>query len=84
MNIVLVQHVVPDLRIGALKEVPRLLLEHAVLVRDADQFQVVLAFGIGNACKARVALFTVFPDCQGVVQIVLLKKALRTVIAIFI
>lgn len=83
MNVVLAEHISPDLGICALQEISCLSPEHRVFIGDVDQLQVVLTLLIRDDCQVRIALLAVLADTQGVVLIVLLEESFRTGIGVY-
>lgn len=43
------------------------MLEHRIIVSDADQLVIAEALGVCNVCKVRVALLTVLSDNEWLV-----------------
>lgn len=82
MDVVVREHICPDLAISPLNQVPRLCLEHRILVGDADKLQVVLTLTVCNIRQVRVALLTVLAHSKRVVHVVLLEEFLRIVVRV--
>jgi hypothetical protein len=62
VNIVLIEHEVPDLRVCTVEEVASLRLEHAVLVCNVDKLEIILTLLVGDVGKVRVPLLAVLSD----------------------
>lgn len=82
MHVVLGQNVLPDLRVGPVNQIASLGAEHGILVRDVDEFHVILTFLVGDEGEAGISLLAVLSNDQGVILIVLFQKFARVVIAI--
>ena len=59
----------PEFEPPAPDQVARLVLEHLVVVRDADELVVTEALGVGNVGKVRVALLAVLSNDERVVDL---------------
>ena len=62
VHVLRAEHGGPEFEPSALDEVPCLVLEHRVLVRDPDQLVVAEALGVGDVREVGVALFAVLAD----------------------
>ncbi len=62
MNIVRNEDPRPEVELTTLNEVPSLLLEHGVVVRNCNEFLTTEALGIRNVCEVWVPLLTELPD----------------------
>lgn len=69
MNIVGTEDLSPQFKTTPLDEVPRLVLEHRVVVRDGDQLVVAESFGVGDVGEIRVALLAVLSDDERIVEL---------------
>ena len=72
----------PKVGLTPLDQVPRLLLEHRVLVGDCNKFVVAETFCICDVREVWVPLLAEFTDDQRLVKIVLLQERLRVVVAV--
>jgi hypothetical protein len=82
VHIVVGQHILPDFRIRPVEQVPCLRAEHAVLIGDVDELEVVATLLVSDEGQVRVALLAVLSNSKGVVLVVLFQELLRVVVGI--
>lgn len=72
----------PKIGLTPLDEIPRLLLEHGVLVGDRNEFFVAETFRICDIGKVWIPLLAEFTNDQRLVKVVLFQERLRIVVAV--
>ena len=82
MGVVWLKDLTPKIRLTPLDKVPRLLLEHRVLVGDRNKLVVTEALCVRNVGEVRIPLLAEFTDDQRFVKIVLLQEGLGVVVAV--
>ena len=82
VDIALLKDLGPKIRLTPLDEVPRLLLEHRILVGDRDKLVVAEALCIRNVGEIWIPLLTEFTDNQRLIKVVLLQERLGVVVTI--
>jgi len=82
MDVARLKDLSPKIRLTSLDEVPRLLLEHRVLIGDCDKLVVTEALCVRNICEVWVPLLAEFTDDQGLVEVILLQERLGVVVAV--
>ena len=69
VDVVSLEHLCPELKLAPLDEVPSLLLEHRVVIGDADELLVAEALGVRDVRKVRVARLAEFTDNERLVEL---------------
>ena len=69
MDIISLEHLRPELELAPLDEVPSLLLEHRVVIGDADELLVAEALGVRDVGKRRLARLAELSDHQRLVEL---------------
>jgi len=82
MDIVWLENLSPKIRLAPLDEIPRLLLEHGVLIGDRDEFVVTEALCVRDVGKVWIPLLAEFTNYQWFVKVVLLQERLGVVVAV--
>lgn len=82
MNVVWLKDLSPKIRFTPLDEVPRLLLEHRVLIGDRNKLVVTEALCVRNIGEVWIPLLAEFTDDQRLVKVVLLQERLRVAVAV--
>jgi len=82
VDIVWLKDLSPKICLAPLDEVPRLLLEHRVLIGDRDEFFVAEALCVRNVGEIWIPLLAEFADNQRLVEVVLLQERLGVVVAV--
>ena len=82
MDIVWLKNLSPKIRLAPLDEVPRLLLEHRVLIGNRNEFVVTEALCVRDVGKVWIPLLAEFTDDQWLVKVVLLQERLGVVVAV--
>ena len=72
----------PKIRLAPLDEVPRLLLEHRVLIGDCNELVIAETLRVRNIGKVWIPLLAEFTDDQWLVKVVLLQERLGVVVAV--
>ena len=75
MDVVDYKNLSPELRLTASHQVPSLLFEHRIIIRDGDELIITKAFCIGDVRQVGVASLAKFTDNQWFVQ---LEATIRT------
>lgn len=78
MDVLGAENLGPEFQTTALDEVPRLVLEHRVLVRDVDELVVAESLGVGDVGKVGVALLAVLSNDERVVDLRVLARQSRS------
>ena len=82
MDVVWLKDLTPKIRLTPLNKVPRLLLEHRVLVGDRDKLVVAEALRIRDVGEVWVPLLAEFSDDQRLVKVVLLQERFGVIVAV--
>jgi hypothetical protein len=82
MDVFWLKDLTPKIRLTPLDEVPRLLLEHRVLVGDRNKLVVTEALCVRNVGEVWIPLLAEFTDDQRLVKVVLLQERLGVVVAV--
>ena len=54
----------PQIQLTSLDEIPRLLLEHRVVIRDGDELFIAEALGVSDISKIRITLLAELANNQ--------------------
>ena len=54
----------PQIQLTSLDEIPRLLLEHRVVIRDGDELFIAKALGVSDISKIRITLLAELANNQ--------------------
>ena len=82
MDVVWLKNLSPKISLTPLDKVPRLLLEHRVLIGDRNELVITEALCVRNVGKVWIPLLAEFADDQRLVEVVLLQECLRIVVAV--
>ena len=82
MDVVRLKDLSPKIRLTPLDKVPRLLLEHRVLVGDRNKLVVTEALCVRNVGEVWIPLLAEFTDNQRLVKVVLLQERLGVAVAV--
>ena len=69
MNVIGLENLCPEFKLTALNKVPSLLLEHRVVIGDADELLVAESLGVRDVRKVRVARFAEFTNNERLVEL---------------
>lgn len=82
VDVVRLKDLSPKIRLTPLDEVPRLLLEHRVLIGDRNKLVITEALCVRNVGEVWIPLLAEFTDDQRLVKVVLLQERLGVAIAV--
>lgn len=83
MDIIVAEHIFPNLGIGSLQEVAGLRPEHGILVRNIDQLEIIATFAVGNEGEIGIALLAVFTNGEGIILVVLFQELAGVIVTVF-
>lgn len=74
VEIVIREHLRPEVEFAAFDEVTSLLFEHGILIRDSNQLFVAETFCIGNVCEIWVASLAESTNNKRIVELQKVNK----------